>query len=143
MKDIDSKSHEISAFVSPDGEIAIFALRRTGGPNDTDLFVSFYTGMEDVWSMPKNIGSTINTRYRESTPFLSRDKRKLFFASDRPGGQGGTDVYVSHRMNYSYNRWSEPKPVNAEINSAADESHPCFVSSTQDFYFSSNRDGLI
>jgi outer membrane protein OmpA-like peptidoglycan-associated protein len=139
VKGLNNKGTEMNAYVTPDGEIAILSMRRTGG--DSDLFVSFFTGIEGEWTMPKNLGIEINTRARESTPFLSHNKRKLYFASDREGGVGGSDIYMADRLNYSYNKWSTPVLMNSHINTPNDESHPCYVSATDDFYFSSNRDG--
>ena len=141
VQDIDNRGSDINVFVTADGEVALMALHRTGGPQDSDLYVSFYTGDGDRWTRPKNLSIDINTKYRESTPFLSRDKRHLYFASNRPGGEGGTDIYVSNRLSYTYTKWSEPKLLNHLVNTKADESHPHYVSSAQDLYFSSNRHG--
>src|SRR5690242_3415474 len=49
------------------------------------------------WSEPVNLGAPINTAAIESAPALSADGLTLYFASDRPGGFGGTDLWVSHR----------------------------------------------
>lgn len=141
VKDLKNKGEDISVFVSPDGEVAIFALRSNASKTDTDLYISFFSGREDLWTAPKSLGATVNTSYRESTPYLSRDKRRLYFASDRPGGNGGTDLYVCERLNYSYDAWTTPEPLPACINTEANESHPCEVRLTEEIYFCSDRDG--
>jgi len=51
------------------------------------------------WSEPLNLGSDINTQYRETTPYLTIDKSTLYFSSNRPGGMGGNDIYFSKRIN--------------------------------------------
>ncbi len=141
VNDLENRKSEINVHVTSDGEVAVMALHRTGGPADSDLYISFYTGAEDHWTRPRNLGADINTHYRESTPHLTRDKRHLYFASNRPGGQGGSDLYMCKRLNYSYNKWSPPIPLSNAINSGFDESHPHLVTANNDFYFSSNRLG--
>lgn len=141
VKGLKNRGEDISVFVSPDGEVAIFALRTGTNKEDTDLYISFFSGRKDYWTEPKSLGVTVNTPYRESTPYLSRDKRRLYFASDRPGGLGGTDLYVCERLNYTYDAWTEPKPLPDGINTASNESHACEVRFTEEIYFCSDRDG--
>jgi len=52
----------------------------------------------DEWSMPKNLGSSINTEYEEQLPAPVDDGRKLYFPSNRPGGKGGMDIYQAKRV---------------------------------------------
>jgi hypothetical protein len=70
------------------------------------------------------MGSDINTPYRESTPMLTHDTKKLYFTSDRPDGFGGKDIYYSERLDALYTRWSTPKALNPPVNSLGDDSHP-------------------
>lgn len=51
----------------------------------------------DPWATPTNLGAVVNTAFREATPYLSADRRSLFFVSDRPGGEGSGDIYVTTR----------------------------------------------
>lgn len=86
-----------------------------------DLFESTLSG--DSWSTPLAIES-INTReYWESQPALSPDATMLVFASDRPGGLGGSDLYVSIFENGT---WGEPRNLGSEINTPFDELTPSF-----------------
>ena len=61
-----------------------------------DLYISYLT--DDGWSQPENLGDRVNSESWESAPSLSPDKRDLYFASNRPGGYGGSDIYVTHRQ---------------------------------------------
>jgi len=86
------------------------------------------------------MGTVLNTGFRETSPHISPDKKFLYFSSNRPGGAGGSDIYVSERLNYSWLKWSEPVPV-AGVNSASDDSQPYFDPDAAFLYFSSKRDG--
>lgn len=69
----------------------------------------------------KNLGSEVNSEYSDFAPVVSPDGNYLFFASDRPGGQGMQDIWVSQRVN---GEWAKPKnlgtPVNDELNQGPD-----------------------
>ena len=125
--------------MSADGEVIIMSLQREGGFGATDLYVSFKKG-DNHYGTPINLGPGVNTRWRESTPTLSSDKRTLYFSSNRPG-DGGNDIYFVKRMGEEWQHWSQVKRLPAPINSAADDSQPYFNAATGFLYFSSKRDG--
>lgn len=88
---------------------------------NTDIFIA-YKKKDGTWSEPFNIGTRINTPYAERTPFLSRDKNYLFFASNKPGGFGGFDIYMAKRLsNRSLVEWSQPINLGKYINTPKDE----------------------
>src|SRR5262249_7305373 len=66
---------------------------------------------------------------------LSPDKRDLYFASERPGGYGGSDIYVTHLVN---GRWTEAENLGPEINTIGDERYPFMHADNQTLYFTSN-----
>lgn len=69
------------------------------------------------WSQAVSIGSTINTKYSERSPFLHPDMKTLYFSSDGHGGIGKLDVYKSTRLSDTcWNCWSEPVNMGKEIN---------------------------
>ena len=78
----------------------------------------------------------INSEYGESHCVLSADGEKLFFSSNRPGGYGGRDLYMSNRN--SDDSWGIPYNMGPEINSTADEESPFLSPSGKILYFSSN-----
>ncbi len=99
-----------------------------------DLYLSYLT--PDGWSAPENLGDSINTESWESGPSLSPDKRDLYFSSNRAGGYGGSDIYVSHlRRN---GQWSAPENLGPEVNTLGDEYCPFIHADNQTLYFSSN-----
>ena len=89
-----------------------------------------------VWSAPENLGENINTEAWESAPGLSPDKRDLYFASNRPGGMGKSDIYVCHRN--PDGSWSAPENAGPEINTPGNESCPFIHADNQTLYFTSD-----
>jgi outer membrane protein OmpA-like peptidoglycan-associated protein len=132
--------NEVSMTLSSDAEQLFIAMERADSRGQTDIYLCIRVG-NNVWSRPEPINSPINTIFKETAPFLSHDKKRLYFASNRPGSQGGMDIYVADRLDYTYRNWSEPRLLPVPINTEFDESQP-FLDATEDYlYFSSKRDG--
>lgn len=121
--------------ISQDGEWLIFAGNFPGkGYGDFDLYISYNT--PQGWSVPVNLGSNINTDYWESSPSLSADKNTLYFSSNRPGGFGGKDLYVSFRS--AAGKWSVPQNMGPAINSKGDDLAPFIHADNHTLYYTSN-----
>ena len=136
----DVVSSAISLTMSTDSRVLIMSLPRSDSYGDNDLYISFKVG-ENHWSAPKNMGSNINTPYREVTPHLSADSKDLYFASNRPHGFGGLDLYFVSRLDDTWMNWSQPRVFVSPINTPGDESQPYFNPVTGYLYFSSRRGG--
>lgn len=76
------------------------------------------------WQAPEPL-SLLNSPTWDGHPAVSPDGRWLVFASDRPGGWGGLDLYISQRL--PDGRWGPPESLGAELNTAADEAMPWFL----------------
>lgn len=132
---INTELNEGAQNISQDGQWLIFTgCNHPEGLGSCDLYISFLT--PEGWSTPENLGYTVNTEYWESAPSLSPDKRDLYFASRRPGGYGGIDIYVSHRL--PNGRFSEPENLGPTVNTSGDESCPFIHADNQTLYFTSN-----
>lgn len=131
---------DVDLTMTPDGHILVLSMRRSDGLGQNDLYVSFYL-RDNVWSAPVHMGSGLNSAFQETSPHITPDKRYLYFSSNRPGGPGGNDIYVSERLNYSWLKWSEPQLVKGDVNTQADESQPYFDATSTYMYFTSRRDG--
>ncbi len=92
------------------------------------------------WGPPVNLGPTINSKYNEQRPAISRDNLSLYFISDRPGGFGDFDIWVSHRPTVD-DPWGTPQDLGPNINTAAYESAPTFSPNGHWLFFGSNRPG--
>ena len=124
-----------AASVSSDGEYLIFAGDfGNKGFGNYDLYISYNT--PDGWSEPENLGPNINTEYWESGPSISPDSRNLYFISDKPGGFGGRDLYMSTRM--TNGKWGPAVNMGKTINTAGNELYPYIHADNQTLYFTSD-----
>jgi OmpA-OmpF porin, OOP family len=135
--DFNKISSEINITASLDSMVLILAMAEA---NNMDLYISFRVE-PNVYSKPVNMGGDINTEYRESTPMLTPDAKRLFFTSDRPGGYGGKDIYYVDRLGPTFYSWSAPVKLMPPLNSPFDDSHPHIMYDNNVIFFSSNRDG--
>lgn len=117
--------------------LLFFSSRRPGGYGGLDLYSSsFFQGR---WSAPRNLGPVINTAYDETTPFLSRDGRTLYFSSNNSARSlGGLDVLKSV-YNSRSGRWTEPENIGMPVNSAGDDAYFRIAKDGFTAYFSSSR----
>lgn len=113
------KGDYISESFSADGTILVMSFNPIGSDNVNDLFVSFKNG--NGYTRPKKLPYPINTEFGEGTPFLAPDNKTLYFASNRPGGLGGYDMYVTRRLDDSWEKWTEPQNLGPPINSESTE----------------------
>lgn len=132
---INTGGNEGAQNISQDGQWLIFTgCNFPGGMGSCDLYISWLT--PNGWSEPENLGNRVNSEAWDSAPSLSPDKRDLYFASSRPGGYGGSDIYVSHRL--PNGNWGEPENLGPAINTVGNESCPFIHADNQTLYFTSN-----
>jgi outer membrane protein OmpA-like peptidoglycan-associated protein len=132
---VNSPYNEGAETISQDGKILIYTIcDRPGGMGSCDIYYAVRT--DSGWSQPYNIGPPVNTPYWESQPCLSPDNRDLYFVSNRPGGYGGSDIYVSHLQ--PGGTWGQPVNLGPDINTAGDESSPFIHADNQTLYFASS-----
>ena len=116
----------------------IFASRRAGGQGGLDLWYTVFA--DTAWTEPINMGPTINTAYDETTPFLARDGRTLYFSSNRAESMGGLDVY-SAVFDDKKIAWQEAANLGIPVNSPGDDAFYRLSSDGKAAFFSSNRFG--
>ena len=108
-----------------------------GKDKDTDLFVSL-NDTNGNWSSIIDLGSTINTNRLEVGSFLTNDLTTLYFSSEGHGGFGAADIFVSMRLDDSWQKWSKPMNLGEPINSA--EYDASFtIANVNEVYFTSDR----
>jgi outer membrane protein OmpA-like peptidoglycan-associated protein len=132
---INTTENEGTAAISADGRTIVFtACNKKDGFGSCDLYVSYKEG--DVWPKPINFGENINTREWESQPSLSADGSILYFVSDRRGGIGKRDIYISKKD--SSGEWSLAENLGNQINTVEDEISPFIHPNGISLFFASD-----
>ncbi len=110
------RGRQNGATMAQDGQTLLLYLAPETGSYDNDLFVSFLE-TDGTWSEPKTLGKKINlSKYNEMTPYLAADGETLYFSSNRPGGIGDNDIWMSKRLDKTWQKWSDPVNLGAPIN---------------------------
>jgi hypothetical protein len=129
----------LGVFVDPDFEVILFSMKTTASRGEEDLYFSVKNSFGQ-WAAPKSMGTTINTTGFEISPFLSDDKKRLFFSSNGHGGEGDADIFYSDRLYNSWETWSVPVNLGKVVNSKKFDAY-FSVYGDSIAYFASNRDG--
>jgi outer membrane protein OmpA-like peptidoglycan-associated protein len=137
---INSQFNEGTCTISADGRTLIFTnCEGRPGLGSCDLFISYRTG--DEWSVPENLGKNVNSMSWDSQPSLSADGRKLYLISDRAGGMGKRDIWMS--VKDRNNQWGKAVNLGRPVNSPEDEVSPFIhVNGTTLFYSSTGFPGF-
>jgi OmpA-OmpF porin, OOP family len=132
-----NKSKMANYFLSNSQKILLISNdRKKDSYGDRDLYVSFVK-QDNTWSKPLNLGKTINTKGTEAAPFLASDDKTLYFTSDGMNGYGGSDIYMSRRLDDTWLNWSMPENLGPIVNSSLDESFFTLSASANQVYFTS------
>ena len=125
-----------SFYVTPD-EQQFFIATAHDSTGFEDLFVSLRQA-DGSWGEIINLGNRINTSTIETTPFLTEDKRILYFSSDGHGGAGQADIFYTERIGESWTEWSKPVNMGSPINSEKFDANFILIDQERAI-FSSNR----
>lgn len=126
-------SRYVHPALSANDSVLFFASDCPGGYGGLDLWISYRT--VNGWSQPKNAGAAINTAYDETFPFCAVNGN-LYFSSNRPGGEGGLDIYAWRVHDSDY---VQPERLAGVINSPADDFSFWMDEQERKGFFSSNR----
>jgi len=127
----------LGAFVSSDQMVMIISMNGPDSRGREDLYISLKDD-RGQWTKPKNMGSTINSSGFEMSPFLSTNKRRLYFASSGHPGMGNGDIFYSDRLYDSWEIWSAPKNLGEQVNSKSLDAYFSIYGDSV-AYFASNR----
>lgn len=135
---INSRENEGTATISGDGNTLVFtSCGRAGGIGGCDLYISRRRG--DQWTPPRNMGLLVNSKAWDSQPSLSADGRTLYFSSERGGGHGGNDLYVTTLG--ADGTWGLARNLGPTVNTAGDDLAPFIHASGTTLYYATN--GLV
>jgi outer membrane protein OmpA-like peptidoglycan-associated protein len=140
ISEINTPENEGANTITVDGKVMIFTIcdrNRTYG--SCDLFIS--KKINGKWTQIKNMGPVINSEFWDSHPSLSNDGTTLYFASDRPGGYGGKDIWVSKISENGL--WGKPTCLDTNINTKYDDFTPFIHADNHTLFFTSlGHEGL-
>ncbi len=137
---VNSSAHEWDPDISADGLSLYFLSGRPGGFGRSDIWVTTRKTKDDPWAPPVNLGPTVNTSAFEGAPCTSADGLELYFVSDRPGGSGDNDLWVTMRKTKE-DPWTTLVNLGPTVNSSAAENGPNISIDGLSLYFTSRRPG--
>ncbi|MBK7476964.1 MAG: PD40 domain-containing protein [Haliscomenobacter sp.] len=126
--------------VTVEEDVLVLAATLPGEGGDENLYVARKI-RQGLWSTPIPLGPSVNSPYRETSAFIAPDGHSLYFSSDRTGGMGGTDLYLSRRLDDTWTNWSAPEPLGPGVNSPEDESQFFFSEADELAFFTVGRPG--
>ncbi|HKC69124.1 MAG TPA: hypothetical protein VKG26_12890, partial [Bacteroidia bacterium] len=128
---VNTDGNEATIGISPDGQTILIYKDDRG---DGNIYSTTLSG--DVWGTPVKLNDNINSKYWEPSGFISADGSTLYFVSDRPGGYGGRDLYVSKLT--PEGDWGKAINMGPNINTPYEEDAPCIHADGITLSFSSN-----
>ena len=144
IMDYDKMSLDIysGAFLCNDGKTLLLYFSEEKNSYLNDIYFSRLSDNDD-WSRPESLGETINTQdYDEISPSLAADGTTLYFSSDRPGGHGEHDIWMSRRLDDSWKKWSEPVNMGDTINTAKWDAYFSLDANGEYAYLSTTQNSL-
>ena len=135
ISSLNTPLNEGAQSLSADGRLLVFTSCAGGmSGGSCDLYYSAYKNQK--WTRPSPLPGQVNTQYWESQPSLSADGRTLYFASDRPGGQGRRDIWKSRQEKDG--SWSAPVNLGPKVNTPEHDQCPFLHADGQTLYFCSD-----
>ena len=133
-----NKEGFIGFYMNPSYDVLLISMHEQDSYGEEDLYICLKDEF-NRWSEPRNLGAAINSSGYEISPFISIDKKYLFFASNGHPGFGNADIFVSERLYDSWDVWSVPKNLGPVINSTNFDAY-FTITADSTVYFSSNRE---
>lgn len=137
---VNTEYNERFSMISSDGLVIYFASDRPdafGAVNERgrkpwDMYVAWRASVAEPFGKAFNLGPDINSPYGDHSAAFSEDGQWMYFASSRPGGCGGYDLYVSYRENVNdHLAWESPQHLGCTVNTQFDEACPFFITDEQ------------
>lgn len=128
----------ISVRICKSEDILFVSMPEEANAENEDIYVSMKEE-DGSWSKLINLGENINTEMYETSPFLMEDGKTLYFSSNGHGGEGELDIFVTYRLDDSWQKWSKPVNLGATVNSSGFD-YDFVITEEGNAYFISNRD---
>jgi len=137
---VNTSKYETDGPISPDGLTLYFSSNGHGGYGQSDIFVMKRAARSDPWGEPTNLGPAVNSPNWDLNATLSADGLTLFFGSDRPGGSGNSDIWMTRRASLS-DPWGQAVNLGPTVNGPAEDDLPYISPDGLTLCFLSNRSG--
>jgi len=145
---VNTAAYESGPSISVDGLALYFSdgswfrkePQRSNGLGNGDLWITRRPNAGEQWTVPENLGPEINSPVYDGEPYISADGLTLYFASERPGGLGGVDLWKVTRTTVD-GQWSQPENLGPTLNSSYTDWSPSVTSDGLLLFFMSNRPG--
>lgn len=135
----ETEDNQGGCTISIDNKNLYFAMMRFEGGNQANCDIYMSKNEDGAWKPIQKLSPVVNHPvYWDSQPTLSADGNSLIFASDRPGGYGGIDLYITTK-DPKTKQWGPPLNLGSKINTAGDEKTPFIHSDSETLYFSSKN----
>lgn len=133
---INTPYNEGACTLSGDGKTLVFvSCNREDGLGSCDLYISYNVG--GLWTDPVNMGKNVNTNVWDSEPTLSADGKTIYFSSERRGGLGKEDIWMTQKGEDG--EWTKAINIGAPVNTEGREVSPFIHADGKTLYFSSNE----
>lgn len=133
---VNSPNRETGVAVTADGKTLYFVSDRPGGVGGRDIWVT--TLKDNKWTPPVSLGPTVNSVADDGGMTTSADGKRLIFASNRPGGFGGEDLYMTTLVD---GRWTPSVNLGPGVNTPYNEAMAYMTKDDRELYFHSDRPG--
>jgi len=130
-----------SFYITPEEDVILISMQDNFSKGKNDIYLAL-KDQQGSWNVPANLGDRINTPGNEISPYLSPDRKRLYFSTDGRDGLGGYDIFYSERQGNSWTDWGIPVNMPAGINSGDFDAY-FSIYENGDIYFSSSRNDTI
>jgi OOP family OmpA-OmpF porin len=120
IDDYYNMSEKANFYLANSRKTMIMSIKREDTYGDRDLYVSFMK-RDGAWTAPMNVGANVNSASEETSPFLASDDKTLFFSSAGYIGFGKGDIYMTRRLDDTWQNWSEPLNMGPQVNSEGED----------------------
>lgn len=129
---INSKANDLCGSLGEDEKFLLFS-REDKNKKDYNLYYSVANGKR--FKTPQKFNPNINTKHNETSPYIVLNGAIMYFSSDKPGGYGGKDIYISEKL--PNGEWGRPYNLGPNVNTAHDEDYPFILDDGVTLFFSS------
>jgi len=136
---INSKAFESDAFITPDGLTIYFSTSKYSEDNTLDIYYATRQPGGD-WGEAKSVGTVINTKFDDDSPYLSKDGKTMYFSSRGHNTMGGYDIFKSEYDEIG-RKWGTPENMGYPVNTPDDDTYYRLSPDGSYAYLSSYRIG--